>query len=484
MQFKCIAKKYNDMVVRESVIQRLNEHLKSKKSEFIAITGRRRVGKTYIIDTVYESHLCFRLTGIQNGTLNEQLVNFTQKLISYSQSTLITTPKNWQEAFILLKNYLLTLSKKKKHVLFIDELPWVNTVKSSFLQLLAHLWNDFLSKENNYILVVCGSSTSWITKKIIRDKGGLHNRLTDIIRLKPFTIQETKAFLNYKGIHMTNQQVIETYMIMGGIPYYLNDIRRGESIAVAVERMCFMDDGILKSEYDNLYKALYDNPQDHEMIVTTLATSRTGLTRQEIINKSKVLAGGPYQRAMEDLLLSGFVTEEVTFGNKKKGSIYRLNDEYSIFYHRFIKSNKKYVSGIWLQISASQTYKIWTGYAFENLIYNHISTIKSALGIASVFTEISAINVMGTKEKDGYQIDLIIDRKDATINICELKYYNAPFEIDKKYAEVLRNRKQKFIMHTGTRKQVFTTMITNLGIIENPWSLEVIDKSLSFSDLL
>ena len=472
------------MIVREGVIQRLKEHLKSKKSEFIAITGRRRVGKTYIIDTVYESHLCFRLTGIQNGTLNEQLVNFTQKLMLYSQSTLITTPKNWQEAFILLKNYLMTLSKKKKHVLFIDELPWVNTVKSSFLQLLAHLWNDFLSKEGNFILVVCGSSTSWITKKIIQDKGGLHNRLTDVIRLKPFTIQETKAFLHHKGIHMTNQQVIETYMIMGGIPYYLNDIRRGESIAIAVERMCFMDDGILKSEYDNLYKALYDNPQNHEIIVNTLAMSKSGLTRHEIISKSKVQAGGPYQRAMEDLMSSGFVTEEVTFGNKKKGSIYRLNDEYSIFYHRFIKPNKKYIPGIWLQISASQTYKIWTGYAFENLIYNHINTIKTALGITSVFTEISVLHVPSSKEKDGFQIDLIIDRKDATINICELKYYNAPFEIDKKYAETLRNRKQKFITHTGTRKQVFTTIITNFGIIENSWSLEVVDKSLCFNDLL
>lgn len=472
------------MEVRADVIHRLKEHIKSKNSEFIAVTGRRRVGKTYIIDTVYESHLCFRLTGIQNGSLSEQLVNFTQKLISHSKSTLIAIPKNWQEAFILLKNYLQTQNKKKKHVIFIDELPWVNTAKSGFLQLLAHLWNDFLSKESNFILVVCGSSTSWITKKIIRDKGGLHNRLTDVIRLKPFTIQETKAFLHHKGIHMTNQQVIETYMVMGGIPYYLNDIRRGESIAVAVERMCFMDDGILKSEYENLYKALYDNPQDHEMIITTLALSKSGLTRQEIINKSKIQAGGPYQRAMEDLLLSGFVTEEVTYGNKKKGSIYRLNDEYSIFYHRFIKPNKKYIPGIWQQISASQTYKIWTGYAFENLINKHINNIKSAIGIASVFTEISVLNVVGTKEKDGFQIDLIIDRKDATINICEIKYYNAPFEIDKKYAETLRNRKQEFIKHTGTRKQVFTTVITNLGLVENPWSLEVVDKSVSFNDLL
>ena len=187
---------------------------------------------------------------------------------------------------------------------------------------------------------------------------------------------------------------------------------------------------------------------------------------------------------MEDLLLSCFVTEDVTYGNKKKGSIYRLNDEYSIFYHRFIKPNKKYIPGIWQQISASQTYKIWTGYAFENLINNHINNIKSAIGIASVFTEISVLNVVGTKEKDGFQIDLIIDRKDATINICEIKYYNAPFEIDKKYAETLRNRKQKFIKHTGTRKQVFTTVITNLGLVENPWSLEVVDKSVSFNDLL
>lgn len=471
------------MIGRDVQIKKMKDLLLSNKSEFLAITGRRRVGKTYLVDNVYKNIICFSITGIQNGSMEEQLLNFSLKLREYSGFPILSPPRNWQEAFFQLKNFLISLDKKKKKVIFIDELPWLYTPKSNFLQMLAHFWNDYISKEKNYVLVICGSATSWITKKIINDKGGLHNRISEIIKLSPFTLYETKIFLKSKKINLTDQEISKIYMALGGIPYYLEKIKKGESAAVTIERLCFTETGILKYEYDNLYKALFKNAEVHESIVETLAKSRYGLTRNEIINKSKSTVGGTFNRALEDLLQSGFISENSQFGRKKWKSLYILNDEYSIFYNKFIKPNRKYSKGMWLQIANSQSYKIWTGYAFELLCYKHIDQIKNALGISAVYTQSSTLRVEGKKDKKGFQIDLIIDRNDATINLCEMKYYNASFNIDKQYAMKLNERKQSFIEHTKTRKQVFNTFITNFGVEQNKYSLEVVDSQILLRDL-
>lgn len=473
------------MTGRESQIKLMKEFLVTKKSAFLAVTGRRRVGKTYLIDEVYGDHLCLRITGIQDADTQTQINNFTQKIAEYSNIPIVTPPEKWQDVFALLKVYLKSLPKTKKQVIFIDELPWISTKRSGFIQILAHLWNDYLSKEKHFILIVCGSATSWISEKIVNDKGGFHNRLDQAIQLKPFTLKETKAFLKYKEIKLTDQAIAEVYMVMGGIPYYLDQIKKGESVREIITRLCFDENGILKNEYDNLYKALFDNAQNHEAIVEALATSQNGLTRKQIISKSKVKEGGPYTRAVNDLLVSGFVEEVLPFGRAKRGALYRLVDEYSVFYHKFIAKNKRKGKEIWATLHQSQNYKIWTGYAFENLCQRHISEIKKVLGISSVYTEHYSFSSKTVEAvKSGYQIDLIIDRKDDCINLCECKFYNGEFKMTKDYAKKLRNRKQEFIERTKTNKTVFNTLITNYGAKENEHFLDVIDIDFTVSDLM
>lgn len=467
------------LIGRKNQVKRLEEALLLNSSSFIAVTGRRRIGKTFLIDTVYEENICFRMTGIQGVEIQAQLNNFLSKLVEYSDTSHDTKIANWQEAFSLLKTYLKGLDKSKKQVIFIDELPWVHTAKSGFIQYLAHFWNDYLSKEKHFVLVICGSATSWITKKVLNDKGGLHNRLTDIIHLQPFTLQETKLFFERKQFVITYQTIAEFYMILGGVPYYLQQIKRGESPSVAIERLCFKEDGILRNEYENLYKALFQNYVAHEIIVDVLSTARYGISRDEIIKKTGIKSGGEYTRTMEDLMLSGFVVEETAFGRTKKGSLYRLVDEYSVFYHQFIKNNKKYKQGLWNQISASQPYKIWKGFAFESLCKKHIFPIKKALGISGIYTEESVFVKKGTEDNKGFQIDLLIDRKDASINLCEIKYYAGQFEINKQYALDLLNKKQSFIEQTKTKKQVFITLISNYGLTDNAYAKEVIDVELT-----
>lgn len=471
------------IVGRRTQISMLNQLIKSDRSAFLAVTGRRRVGKTFLIDTVYSNHICFRMTGIQDGSMQQQLINFAAKLAEYSGAPFVAPSNNWQEAFMHLKSYLQSLPTNKKLVLFFDETPWISTAKSGFLQLMAHFWNDYLSKETHFILVVCGSATSWIITKIVRDRGGLHNRITQNIHLQPFSLEETREFFLLKKIDFTNQSVALIYMAMGGIPYYLEHIRKGESPAKAIDRLCFSDSGILKSEYQNLYKALFRDATDHEAIVRVLSESNQGLSRSEIINKSKVKSGGPYNRAMADLLVTGFVSERSPFGRKKRGSRYHLIDEYSIFYHRFIKRHPKYTKDIWIQISASQPYKIWCGLAFETLCFKHIQKIKDALGIASVYTEYSSLNIMSNKTRKGFQIDLIIDRNDHAINLCEIKFYADRFVIDKEYALQLISKKQFFLDYTQTKKQLFITLITNHGVTDNAYAKEVMDAEIKLDEL-
>jgi len=453
------------MIGRKREIKKIDLLLNSTRSEFLAVTGRRRVGKTFLVDTLLQKYYCFSMTGIQNGNTPTQLVNFGIKLSEYNSTLNPQTPKNWQAAFLQLKSYLKTLPKKEKQVIFIDELPWVSTARSGFVQLLAHFWNDYLSKEAHFILVICGSATSWITKKIINDPGGLHNRVTEIIHLYPFSITETYAFLKSKGLRYSFQETAKIYMTLGGIPFYLENLRKGESFAIAIERICFSPTGILRNEYNNLYQALFNNAEIHQAIVATLADYPNGATHTEILHKAGIANSGSYQRAIQELILSDFIIEAVPFGKKKRGTFFRLIDEYSIFYHRFIKSNKRYTSGMWQQLSSGQSYKIWAGYAFESLCHKHIDAIKKALGIGMVYTEISGLRIPGTSKKEGFQIDLIIDRKDESINLCEQK-------------------RQRFIDFTKTKKQVFLTFITNHGIADNMYSSEVVDAEVRLEDMI
>ena len=471
------------MIGRKQEVKKLESALSANKSSFIAVTGRRRVGKTFLIDSILRENYCFSMTGIQNADKASQLFNFSVKLSEYMESEIPVQFNDWQKAFYQLRNYLKTLSTKKKQVIFIDELPWVSTARSGFIQLLAHLWNDYLSKEKHFILVICGSATSWISQKILNDKGGLHNRVSEIIHLKPFRLYETRLFLESQKLRFTDQQIAKIYMALGGIPFYLEQIKKGESFAVAIERICFSTSGILKNEYSNLYESLFSNANVHLSIVQVLAEAPSGLSYHEILKKLKLPSSGSYTRAIEELLVSDFIMQVSSFNKKKKGITFRLMDEYSIFYHRFIKDNQKYIPGIWMQLSGTQAYKSWAGYAFEDLCYKHIKEIKKALGIESVFTRISSLRVFKHDDQEGFQIDLIIDRKDDTINLCEIKFYDSVYTITKDVYTQLQHRKTLFQEYTNTKKQVFTTMIASQGIKDSAYASDVVDSRIGLNDL-
>jgi len=317
--------------------------LKSRHSELIAVYGRRRVGKTFLIRRVYKDTIRFEFSGIHQGSLKQQLNNFHYTLSSKKHN--FKKPSNWIEAFHQLSQYLDKLTSKKKKVVFIDEFPWLDTRKSNFLSAFDNFWNSYASKRDDLVVIICGSAASYMIKNIIKSKGGLHNRLTNKIQLLPFNLHETEQLLKSNNVKLSRYDILQIYMALGGVPHYLEKILPGESVAKALDRLCFTKDGFLRTEFDNIFASLFEQHDNHEAIINSLAAVRKGLTRTEILFKSKIKSGGTLSKTLSELEESGFIEKYFPYQGTKD-SVYRLTDEYSMFYIKFIKNTKPSNSGI------------------------------------------------------------------------------------------------------------------------------------------
>lgn len=477
-----------EVVIGRAEEMRILDHkLNTGSPELIAIYGRRRVGKTYLIRTYLKDSIVFELTGIHGASMPDQLKNFSLALAKAIQSPApVATAASWLEAFYDLDRYLLdTLEPEKRAVLFFDEFPWLHTSRSNFLRAFDHWWNSSGTKYANLKVVICGSAASWMIEKILNDRGGLHNRVTQTIRLLPFNLGETDEYLKYKGVVLDRYQTLQVYMAMGGIPYYLQHISPGESAAQIIDRLCFTTNGLLRTEFKNLFESLFTNSDQHEKVVRALAQKSKGLTREEIIAECKLTTGGGTTKMLKELEESGFVSTYIPFGKSVNESIYKLSDEYSLFYQKFIENAKATGDGTWLRQIQTQSYISWSGFAFESVCHKHSRQIKKALGIGDVLTEESVWRhhpAKGSGAK-GAQIDLLLDRQDRTINVCEIKFAGNEFVIDKKYANELDSKIDIFRQETGTKKTIFLTMVTTYGVQKNNYYTGRVLREVTMEDL-
>lgn len=475
---------------REQVI--FGKILESKEASFLAVYGRRRIGKTYLVKNYFEERgLFFHITGIQDGTLEVQLQNFAVEFSDHFQKGKATKrPKDWFAAFQLLRKEIEKVPKTIKVILFFDELPWLSTPRSMFLQALDHLWNRYLSGIANVILIVCGSAASWMIDNVINDKGGLHGRVTKEVRLLPFTLHETEEFLHERGMHLDRKQIIELYMCFGGVAKYLSYLEKGKSVAQLIGELCFSYNAPLIAEFHKLYRSLFHHYEDHERIVSALAQSRSGLSYREIVHATKLSAGGTLSKRIEELKQSGFIAEIPQFEKGEKESKYLLVDEYSLFYLTWnagVSSLDLQARGpdYWIKQRNTQTVRSWAGHAFECLCLKHVEGIKAQLGLAAVHTHASKwkyVPARGSREH-GCEVDAVIDRADACINLCEMKFYGEEFIIDNEYAQKLRKKKECFNRITGTKKSTFITMVTTHGVKHNEYFLSTVDQEVTMDAL-
>jgi uncharacterized protein len=469
-----------EIIGREIEKKILKEVLISDEPELIAIYGRRRVGKTFLIRQFFENEIIFEFSGQFDAKTKDQLQNFSTKIDEFSQSTFPTiVPLNWTEAFNKLKVYLTPLIEHQKGVVFFDEFPWIDSLKSNFLSCFEYFWNDWASRKSNLKVVICGSAASWMIRKVIQNKGGLHNRVTKKLRLLPFSLKETEQYLISKNIVLDRFSITQLYMTFGGIPHYLKEVKKGESIVQLVDRVCFTKDGLLIDEFKSLFMSLFSNYEIHTQIVRELAKKRIGLTRQEIIKSIKMSSGGTITQIIGELEESGFIMGYSSFEMNQKNTLYKLVDEYSIFYLKFIENQKSKQS--WSLIQNTPSYKSWSGFSFESVCQKHTKEIKKALGISGIYTEESTWRDVN-KDKGGTQIDLIINRNDNCINLCEIKFSESEFVIDKKYADSIQHKISTFKEKTKTKKTVFFTAISVSGFKMNEYKLRWIQNEIILED--
>lgn len=454
------------LIGRTKEKQLLVDALHEEYSQFIAVYGRRRVGKTFLIREAYDYTFDFQFTGAAKLTARKQLVRFRRALKEHGQKD---TPEltNWGDAFSELKRLINSLKTGKK-VVFLDELPWMDAPRSGFLSELESFWNGWASARKDIVFVVCGSSTSWMVKKIIKNKGGLHNRLSHRISLKPFPLGLCEQLAQSRGLVFSRKQLLEAYMVFGGVPYYWSLLQKGASVTQEIDRLIFSPDGELNDEFEMLYASLFKKPEPYIRVIELLARKKMGMTRMELLAAGGFEDNGSFSDILKDLEWCGFIRSYSMMGYKKKSDLFQLIDHYTLFYYEYIDGQRQ-GANYWKSMLGTPKYNTWCGLAFERTCLWHIDQIKKQLGISGILTNEYAWRCSGDESKNlrGVQIDLLIDRSDGIIDICEMKYSKEPYVISADYGRELQRKRDVLTEVTGTDSAVHTIMVTTDGVVHN-----------------
>lgn len=452
----------------------------SDKAELVAVYGRRRVGKTYLVKTCFMEKFDFYITGIYEGTRAEQLRFFNKQLCDFSG---VSYPQvnNWFDAFDQLKHYVSHL-KKNRVLIFIDELPWLDTPRSHFTKAFELFWNSWAADQPKIKLIVCGSATTWMISHLLGSRGGLYNRVTRRIKLSPFTLAETEAYLHSRQIVWNRYQIAEAYMILGGTPYYLQMLQKGYSLAQNIDRLFFSENAELREEYSFLFRSLFKDSALYRSTVELLSKKAGGMTQADMKQALKLPDGGTFSEVLENLCNCDFIRKYTAYGKKERDVLYQLTDLFTLFFLRFVKNNNRHDAHFWSAMIDVPEHRTWCGYSFEQLCLHHIPQIKRKLGIEGVQSDVCSWYVRADGEKRGVQIDLLIDRRDQIINLCEMKYSVREYEITKRYSEDMQERKERFRSQTKTRKALHLTLVTTYGVKENAYS-GMIQSQVTLDDL-
>lgn len=477
------------MIGRNQEQKRLNELYNSDEAELVAVYGRRRVGKTYLINETFKGKFIFRHAGLSpvemsdiqgESPLRKQLKHFYNSLLLHGMKK-SRCPDNWLDAFLMLEMFLQKKDKGQRMVVFLDELPWMDTQKSGFITAFEGFWNTWACHHSNLMVIVCGSATSWITDELINNHGGLYGRVTCEIKLSPFTLKECADYFTHKKIRISKYDIVQSYMIVGGIPYYLKYFEKGLSLAQNVDQIFFGNNAYLKNEYERLFSSAFSNPEMIKSIVEFLGNKSIGYTRNEISEGTGYTKGGTLSNALNALEVSDFVVKYVPFCSKRKEAYYKLVDPFCIFYQKFVKDQDGLIDSFWQKSVTAQSVVSWRGFAFENVCLNHISQIKDALKIGGVITK-QTVWHKRPDDKDGTQVDLLIQRNDNIVNMCEMKYYSSEFASDKAYHSKIMERRSLIEERIPKGMVVHSTLITTYGLKYNDYSGDF-DNVITIEDM-
>ncbi len=460
------------LIGRKEEIAKLKRAYNSDHSEFVAVYGRRRIGKTYLIRETFEGKFTFQYSGIFKVSNKEQLNVFYKSLLEQGLDPTELPPKDWFEAFFLLE-HLIKKSKESRKVIFLDELPWMDARNSRFIQALEHFWNGWATTRKDILLIICGSATSWIINKIFRNKGGLYNRVTYRLRLLQFSLHECEELVHSLKLPFNRNMIMEGYMVMGGVPYYWTKLEPTMSMGKNINNLFLKEDGELHNEFNYIYSSMFNSPDKYIAVVEALSGKKSGLTRDEIITKGKLDSNGQLSRVLEDLIECGFVRKYCHTDRRLKDALYQLVDCYTLFYYQFVKMAHGIDDEYWVRSLKTPMYNTWCGLAFERVCLLHTRQIKSALGISGILASLFSWHIKKNNEHPGAQIDLIIDRSDNVVNVCEIKYAPGGYRLTDSELNKINSRLSIFDLYVSRNKFVQSVLITSNGVIQNNNSFEI-----------
>ena len=453
-----------DMIIgRKRELEQLKSDYESDEARLVAVYGRRRIGKTFLVRQAFDNSFFFTYSGAFGVSNKEQLRLFHDSLLRQGLKE-ETVPESWFDAFGQLRD-LIEKSRQKRKVIFIDEMPWMDAPRSRFVPALEWFWNGWASGRNDILMIICGSASSWIIRKIFKNRGGLHNRVNTRIHLHPFSLAETEEFVNHHRLGLTRSQILEGYMVMGGVPFYWSKLKASKSLAQNINDLFINDDGELRYEFNELYASIFNNPERYISVIETLATKKKGLTRDEISKGAKIDDNGHLTTILQDLVECGFIRKYCHTDKKVRDAIYQLVDCYTLFYYQFVKMAAAMDEDYWIKIQQTPTFHTWCGLAFERVCLLHTCQIKAALGISGIIANVFSWHVRKTDEHTGVQIDLVIDRSDNVINICEMKYAPNGYTLTTQEGKKISERIRVFSLYAPKRKAVQLVMITSDGIV-------------------
>lgn len=471
----------NIIIARNQEIETLERKYRSKKSEFVIVFGRRRIGKTFLVNNLFADRFTFTYVGARKQNQQTQLRRFADQLKIYSGSAYAPSLTNWDDAFRELKTLIELKPDNERKVIFFDEMPWIDTQKSAFVEALEYFWNAWAAQRDDILFIACGSATSWMVNKLIKNQGGLHNRITEQIYLRPFLLGECEEYLQANGFCWDRYTILQCYMAMGGVPYYMDLLNPEQSLAQNIDRLYFAKNAPMREEFDELFNALFNQADKYITVMRVLSSAREGMTRNQIVEKTK-MNGGSLTKILDNLQRCDFIETYAHFHAAVRKTLYRISDPYTLFYYKFLHNKNTKDEHWWTNNLHSHSIESWQGFSFETICMHHQEAIKHKLGINGIATSISSWRKQEDEVSGGAQIDLVIERADRIINLCEIKFAVEPFIVTKNYEEKIRNRMAFFRVSTKTHKSLVNTLITTYGMVRGTHS-SIFQNVVNMDDL-
>lgn len=470
------------VIGREEELDTISRLYASERSEFLAIYGQRRVGKSFLIEEALGNKITFSAVGLYqkiDKDSPEKVESYRQKQLAHFYNSLREyglpkegnlAPTSWMEALELLKK-LLKSKRAKRKVVFIDELPWLAGPQSAeLLEELGHFWNSWAGMRKDIFLIVCGSATSWMVDNVLRDYGGLYGRITERIFLKPFTLAECERYWNKRGFHLSRFEIALTYMVIGGVPFYMDSIRPDRTMADNINAIYF-DKDKARQEFKDVYTSLYSSSETYIEVVRQLGKRFYGMTRDELLKAVEKKGGGTFTDILDNLIDSGIIRSYTLYGGPRKQTVYQLVDFFTLFYLRFVE-NTDFTS--WRSVQRSKPFYTWAGNTFELLVLEHMPKLADALRIKEYATPFSWRGK--TPDGEGVQVNLIIPATTERADyICEMKFSEGKYTLSNDDAEEFARQIAALSIskiHKPTHS-IYVALVTSLGVTDSKHRIHV-----------